>query len=166
MAAIGGAIVAAQAAALLAMGHPAICTCGYVALWTGAVQSPENSQHLSDWYTFSHVIHGMIIYAVLAAAAPRLPVGWRLVLAMGIEAGWEIVENTPFLMERYRQSALAEGYYGDSLLNSLSDTLAMAIGFGLARRLPVPATVALALGFEAFTAVMIRDNLRSEEHTS
>jgi hypothetical protein len=157
--AVSLAIVAVQAAVVLAMGHPVICTCGYVSLWHGNIADAGNSQHLTDWYTFSHLIHGMIFYGVLSIVARRLSVGQRLAIAVAIEAAWEIVENTPFLMERYRQSALAEGYFGDSVLNSISDTVAMAAGFTVARFLPWWATVALAIGFELFTAYAIRDNL-------
>jgi hypothetical protein len=157
--AISVAIVVVQMVALLAMGHPAICTCGYVSLWHGDVASAGNSQHLTDWYTFSHIIHGMIFYGVLALVTPRLSVWQKLAIAIAIEAGWEIVENTPFLMERYREQALAQGYYGDSAINSLFDTLAMIVGFGFARLVPPWPTVALAVSLELFTAYAIRDNL-------
>jgi Protein of unknown function (DUF2585) len=156
---IGIGVVVLQAAVLLAMGQPPICTCGYVKLWHGNVLSAENSQHLTDWYTFSHVIHGFGFYLLLWLIAPRTPVGLRLALALGLEAGWEIFENTPFIIDRYRQSALAQGYTGDSVLNSVSDTLAMTFGFLVARILPVWVTVALALAMELFVGFMIRDNL-------
>ena len=157
LAALG--VLVLQAVVLLAMGQPPICTCGYVKLWHGNVLSAENSQHLSDWYTFSHVIHGFGFYLLLWVIAPRTPVGLRLVLALGLEAGWEILENTPIIIDRYRQSALARGYVGDSILNSVSDTLAMVFGFFLARTLPVWAVVGLAIAMELFVGFMIRDNL-------
>jgi hypothetical protein len=156
---IGAGFVAVQASALAAMGHPLICACGAVKLWHGIVFSAENSQHLSDWYTFSHVIHGLGFYLLLWLIAPRLPVGARLVIAIGLEAAWEIIENTPLLMERYRQQALAEGYFGDSVINSLSDTLAMTVGFLLARLLPVWSSIALVIALELFVVAIIRDNL-------
>jgi hypothetical protein len=156
---IAATIILLQAAVLVAMGQPPICACGYVKLWHGAILSAENSQHISDWYVFSHVIHGFIFYFVLWLIAPRLPVGLRFALALGIEAAWEVVENTPFVIDRYRQSALAQGYTGDSAINSVFDTLAAALGFWLARLLPVPAIVAGALAMELFVAYMIRDNL-------
>lgn len=156
---IGTGLIVLLAFALLAMGQPPICTCGYVKLWHGNVLSAENSQHLSDWYTFSHVIHGFGFYLLLWLIAPRTPVGLRLVLALGLEVGWEILENTPFIIDRYRQSALARGYVGDSVLNSVGDTLAMALGFVLARVLPVWVTVALTVAMELFVGAMIRDNL-------
>jgi Protein of unknown function (DUF2585) len=156
---IAAGLVAVQALALVAMGHPLICTCGDVRLWHGIVFSAENSQHLADWYTYSHVIHGFGFYLLLWLIAPRLPLGVRLVIAIGLEASWEIIENTPPVMERYRRSALAEGYFGDSVINSLSDTLAAVVGFLLARLLPVWSSVALVIAMELFVAYMIRDNL-------
>ncbi len=148
-----------QAMVLHLMGQPAICACGSVRLWAGTVLGPENSQQITDWYTPSHVIHGLLFYALgwllLRGRSPLL----ALALALGIEIGWELVENSPLVIERYREQALAEGYSGDSILNSLCDTTAMLIGYWLAFRLPVRASVALALVAELFTAVMIRDNL-------
>lgn len=155
----GAAIVAVQALVLFAMGQPPICTCGTVRLWGGIASGPEMSQQLTDWYTYSHVIHGFGFYFLLWLIAPRAPVTLRLVLAVAFEAGWEIVENTPFVIDRYRQSALAQGYFGDSILNSVGDTMASVFGFFLARRLPVSAAVALGVLIELFLAYMIRDNL-------
>jgi hypothetical protein len=156
---VGAAALMVQAAVLLAMGQPIICTCGTVKLWQGAVLSSENSQHLTDWYTFSHVIHGFGFYFLTWTILPRASLLLRLALAVGLEVGWEILENSPYVIERYRQSALAQGYVGDSVINSLSDTLAMTLGFLLARLLPVPATVSLALAMELAVGYWIRDNL-------
>ena len=152
-------MIVGQAAVLFSFGQPPICTCGYVKLWEGVVLSPGNSQHLSDWYTFSHIIHGMLFYALSWALFPRLPVGYRLLMALGIEIAWEISENTPFVINRYREQALAQGYSGDSILNSVMDSLSMAFGFLLARRLPVWSTIALAVLMEVSVAYFIRDNL-------
>lgn len=157
---VGIFALALQAAVLYTMGQPPICTCGTVRLWVGAVLSPENSQQLTDWYTPSHVIHGMLFFALgrlifRGRWSPLLGVA----LALGIEVAWELIENSPEIIERYREQSLAQGYSGDSVLNSLSDTLAMLVGFGLAARLPVRASIALALAAEMFTGLMIRDNL-------
>lgn len=153
------ALVVAQAATLLLWGQPAICDCGTVKLWHGVVLSAENSQHVSDWYTFSHVIHGFAFFYALHLVAPRLPLGLAFVAAVGIEVGWELLENTPAVIERYRESALAQGYSGDSVLNSISDTAAMALGFLLAARLPGLLILTLFVGFEIMTVWIIRDGL-------
>ena len=156
---IGAAIIALQALVLFAMGQPPICACGTIKLWHGLVSSAESSQQISDWYTYSHVLHGLIFYFLLWLIAPGLPFGVRFVLAIGIEAGWEVFENTPFIINRYRQSALALGYVGDSVINSVFDTLAAAIGVALARILPVWSTIALLIATELSLAYAIRDNL-------
>ncbi|MEI9932022.1 MAG: DUF2585 family protein [Rhizomicrobium sp.] len=117
------------------------------------------SLQLADWYSFSHIIHGFIFFGLLHLIAPRLPLGVRLLIAMGVEIIWEITENTPMTIEHYRQQALAAGYRGDSILNSLSDTLMMTTGFFIASRLRARYVFAIALAFEIFTACMIRDNL-------
>jgi hypothetical protein len=153
------AIVAVAAAILLGEGRPPICTCGTVKLWAGAVASSDNSQHLADWYSPSHVIHGFLFYFAGWLALRRRPPGERLILATFVEASWELVENSRWIIDRYRHETMALGYSGDSVINSLSDILMMMIGFGLARRLPAWATIALAVGFELLTLAVIRDNL-------
>jgi hypothetical protein len=153
------AILGAQALVLHLMGRVTICKCGYVKLWHGVVHSSENSQHIADWYSFTHIIHGFLFYWILSKVAPRLPVGVRFVLAVGIEAMWEVVENSPVVINRYRAETISLDYFGDSVINSVSDVVFCMIGFALARKLPVAATVGLAVAIEVVLAICIRDNL-------
>jgi hypothetical protein len=152
-------IAGAQALALYALGRVPICKCGYIKLWHGVALSAENSQHIADWYSFSHIIHGFALYGLLWLVARKWPVGLRFVTAVLIEAVWETVENTSFVIDRYRAITISLDYYGDSIINSVSDTLFCAAGFALAWRLPVVATVGLAIVMEVGVAYYIRDNL-------
>ena len=152
-------IMATAASIEFAMGRVPWCKCGYVKLWHGVVNSSENSQHLTDWYTFSHIIHGVGLYALLWLAARRLPPGVRFVLAVLLEATWEVFENTPFVINRYRAATISLDYYGDSIINSMSDIVSMMLGFWIARRVPVWLSVGLVIVLEVMVALIIRDNL-------
>jgi uncharacterized protein DUF2585 len=153
------ALVVAAAAIELAMGRVPICRCGYVKFWHGVVNSAENSQHLTDWYTFSHVIHGIGFYAILWLVARRVPPEVRFVIAVVLEATWEVFENTPFVINRYRAATISLDYYGDSVVNSVSDIASMTIGFWMARRIPVRVSIVLVLVLEIAVGMIIRDNL-------
>jgi hypothetical protein len=150
-------VFAAAVAILIAMGRPPICTCGKIALW-GPI-GPTQSQMLADWYSPSHIVHGLLFYAILWLVARRTPVERRFLFALIVESAWEIVENTPMVIDRYRTATAALGYTGDSVVNSMSDIAMMALGFLAARKLPLWAAIALLLALELIPLVVIRDNL-------
>jgi uncharacterized membrane protein (GlpM family) len=152
-------IVGSAAAAEYAMGRVPICRCGYIRLWHGIVNSAENSQHLTDWYTFSHIIHGILFYAALWLIARRVPLEVRFVVAVLLESTWEVFENTPFVINRYRAATISLDYYGDSIINSMADIASMMIGFWIARRIPVWASMTLVIVLEVAVGILIRDNL-------
>jgi hypothetical protein len=152
-------IIAAAALIQFANGRLPLCKCGYLRLWHGIVFSSENSQHLTDWYTPSHVLHGLGFYFLLWLVARRLDVRMRFVVSVALEAAWEVAENMPFIIDRYRAATISLDYYGDSIVNSMADILAMMLGFSLARKAPVWVSVVLFVTVEVGLALMIRDNL-------
>jgi hypothetical protein len=156
---IASLVVVAAAGYLLLIGREPICKCGYIKFWHGNPGDSETSQHISDWYTPSHIYHGIIFYALLWLFARRLPVGWRFAIAVAVEAAWEVFENSAMIIERYRSVTISRDYFGDSVLNSTADILAMVVGFWLARYLPVWASVAIIVVFETVSMIVIRDGL-------
>lgn len=152
-------IILVQVISQYLMGRIWICECGYVKLFEAGVNTPGNSQHLFDWYTPSHIIHGFLFYGLGWLIMRRKPVAARLALSALIEAAWEILENSPLIINRYRSATMAVGYTGDSILNSGMDMVSMIAGFFFAARAPVWLTIVIAILFEIVTAVVIRDNL-------
>lgn len=157
--AIAGVLLAVQVGTLWTLGQPWISASGKILLWSNNPLSPETSQQLADWYSLSHIVHGFLFYGLLKLVCPRMPLGARLLLAMGLEISWEIAENTPMVIEAYRKQALAIGCTGDSILNSLMDTLMAVLGFLFASRAPAWVTVAAGVGMEVLAAIVIRDGL-------
>ena len=152
-------ILAATATLLLLMGRPPICTCGTIGVWVNESNSFRTSQMLADWYSFSHVVHGLLFYAVLWLLFRQWPIERRFLIALAIEVAWEVLENTPMIINRYREETAALGYTGDSVINSMSDIAMMALGFLIARKLPVWWAVAIVLALELIPLAVIRDNL-------
>jgi Protein of unknown function (DUF2585) len=156
-------LFAAFAVILWSMGRPPICACGHVKLMHLVVQSSENSQHLADWYTPSHIIHGFLFYGAGHALRKKwpaiFPLGVAVALAILVEGAWEVLENSPIIIDRYREVTISWGYEGDSIVNSMADIGWMLVGFFIASRMPWKWTLALALFFEVFVGTMIRDNL-------
>jgi hypothetical protein len=142
---------------LVAMGRPAICACGEVTLWGSA--GARQSQMLADWYSPSHIVHGFLFYAALHFAARGWSIERRFLIALTVEATWEIIENTPAVIDRYREATIALGYSGDSIVNNLSDIGMMALGFLAARKLPVWASLLVVAALELVPLLVIRDNL-------
>lgn len=152
-------LLMATAVILLWMGRVPMCECGYIKLWHGATLSSENSQHISDWYSLSHVIHGFGFYWLLWYFARKYSVQTRSLLALLIEIGWELLENSPMIINRYRAETISLNYYGDSVINASFDIIAMLIGFWLARRFPVLLSILVIIVLESIALYFIRDNL-------
>ncbi len=152
-------VLLATALAEYAMGRVLTCSCGEIKLWHGVVFSSENSQHLTDWYTFTHIVHGYLFYFLFWLAVPGLSLQKRFLAAIAVESVWEVLENSPFIIDRYRTATISLDYYGDSIVISMADIVAMATGFLIAARLPVLVVVLLAVASEALMAYAIRDNL-------
>jgi hypothetical protein len=153
-------VIVVAAGILLLMGRLPICKCGTIKLWHGGRGDSEMSQHLTDWYSYSHVLHGIIFYWLLSIIFKgRLSIAARLVIATFVEAGWEIFENSPFIINRYRAQTISRDYFGDAIINSVGDMLAMLVGFLVAARLPAWVTVLLVIATEVVLLFLIRDNL-------
>jgi hypothetical protein len=153
------AVLALTGGIELWMGRSPLGPDGRFGLWEGDIWSSENSQRVADPYSFSHLVHGMLFYGCLWLVARKLPVRYRFLIALTLEAGWELLENSPLIINRYREATISLGYVGDSVLNSLSDILMMALGFLFASRVRPRITVAGIIVMEASCALWVRDNL-------
>ena len=159
IAALTAALILAVTAILLSMGRSLWCRCGLLTLWSGDVYSEHTSQHVLDWYSTTHIVHGLLLYGIAAILLRSTPVSIRFLIVLLAESVWEIAENSPLIIERYRAATIALNYYGDSVINSLSDIGMCAFGFLVAARAPTRVTIAFGLALELFTLLMIRDNL-------
>ena len=157
--AVAVGVCAAAAAIELWMGRLPFGPDGRMGLWEGNIWSSEQSQRFADPYTLSHTIHGMLFYAILWLVARQAHVEKRFIGALVLEAAWEILENSPIIINRYREATIALGYVGDSVFNSVSDMLFAALGFLFAWRARPWVTVAVILAMEIGTALWMRDNL-------
>jgi hypothetical protein len=157
--AVAALVVALSATLLVAMGRLPTYRHGPVRLWSGDVQSDQNSQQLADPYTLTHVTHGVLLFGLVGLAWRSAPTGTRVVLALALECAWEVFENTDMVIQRYRATTVSLGYYGDSVLNSVGDVLAAALGCTLAAWLPGRWLALGVVMLEGILAVWIRDNL-------
>jgi len=153
------AVLALTALIELRMGRSPLGPDGRFGVWESDIWSSENSQRLADAYSFSHFIHGILFFGFLWLVARRLPLSVRLLMALAIEAGWEILENSPLIIDRYRAATIAVGYVGDSVLNSLSDVAMMTLGFLFARRVSPRLSAATVVALELLCLFWVRDNL-------
>ena len=156
------AIVASFAATALLLrfeGRLWLCACGSIRAWSGQICSADNSQHFLDPYSFTHVLHGFLFFWLIAWLLSRLKANWQLVLAIAVEAGWEVFENTNFIINRYRSETAALGYNGDTVVNSFGDILCCLIGFIIARRLGWRRSLVVFAILEVVLIVWIKDSL-------
>lgn len=132
---------------------------GKFGFWESDIWSAECSQRFVDPYSFTHLVHGFLFFGLLWLIARRVPLRYRYLTAVFFETAWEILENSPLIINRYREATMAIGYVGDSILNSMSDILMMSLGFLIASRIPWWASALIVLMLEIGCAFVIRDNL-------
>lgn len=152
-------ILVAAVSQLHRQGRPWWCACGKAGLWDGDIWSAHNSQHLFDPYSFTHILHGVLLCGLIVWALRKTPWIWQLTAALAAEALWEVFENSRFIIQRYREATIGLGYEGDSIVNSLGDLLCCAVGFLLARRLGFWRSLVLFVAIELALLLWVRDNL-------
>ncbi len=147
------------AVALWTQGRVWWCQAGDMMPWSWDIWTTHNSQHVIDPYAFTHVLHGVLEFWLIGLVFRRMPLAWRLALAVAIEGTWEVAENSAFIIERYRTVTLSLDYFGDSIINSLADMVCCASGFAIAYKLRFWKSLALFLATEAILIAWIRDSL-------
>jgi hypothetical protein len=152
-------VLVISAVALWVQGRLWICACGYVVPWCGDINSSGNSQHLFDPYAFTHVLHGFLFLGFVQLLWPKIAESWKIAVTLGLEGVWEVIENSTYVIERYRAQTISLGYTGDTIVNSFGDLIACAVGILVARRLGVVRTVVVAIVIELALLFAIRDNL-------
>jgi hypothetical protein len=152
-------VICAMTVFLRLQGRLWTCACGYILLWSGDINSAGASQHVFDPYTFTHVIHGFMFIALAHLFWPRLTEAWKASIALCAEALWEMIENTGFIIQRYRADTISIGYTGDTILNSFGDLLACVIGVVVARKLGLVKTLVVTAVIEVMLAISVRDGL-------
>jgi len=144
---------------LKTLGREWWCKCGEPFLWASDIWSTHTSQHFLDPYSFSHFLHGIVFFWSLRLLLKRASPGLLFLLSIAIESCWEIAENSPFIIERYRAGTIALDYFGDSIINSLADIGCAALGFMFAASVRFRAALAVFVLIELILLVLIRDNL-------
>ena len=160
LAAFLGAVIIAIT--LWSWGQPLICTCGTVQFWIGSIWSSGNSQHIADWYTLSHIVHGMLVVLLGRLLLPRVSMAVLCAVAVVTGTGWEVLEHTDWVLGKFRVNTVNQGYVGDSVLNAVSDYLFMLGGFYVASRLRNMQVAALVVAFEVTAGFIARDSLMLE----
>ena len=152
-------LVPLTALALWAQGRLFSCSCGEFRFWVGNTCSSQNSQQLFDPYSFTHILHGFLLFWLITLLFKRIPWPWQLTTAAILEALWEVLENTNFVIDRYREQTAALGYTGDTVVNSIGDLFCAIAGVLIARRLGWRWSLLVFLLFEAVLFFAIRDSL-------
>ena len=152
-------IIVASIIALALLGR--VWWCETVDAWPLSLQvnSRHNSQHVLDPYTFTHVLHGIMEFWLIGLVFRKVPMAWRFVIAIFIESSWEVLENTNYIINRYREATISLDYFGDSIVNSLADIVSCGIGFAIAHRVRLWWSAAIFFATEAILLIFIRDSL-------
>jgi hypothetical protein len=152
-------IVITSIIALNLLGRVWWCEAGDAMPWSWVVNSRHNSQHLIDPYSFTHILHGILEFWLIGLVFRKVPLAWRFVIAIFIESSWEVVENTNYIINRYREATISLDYYGDSILNSFADIICCGLGFLIAQKIKLWWSLAVFVVMEVILLFWIRDSL-------